>query len=323
MGDNKTEIAQRRESMTAGADSKEYIMGYVDKNFGKAFASDKDQDRFCAGLAAEMMRNLDLRDLVRDDPWARQQLLVIAASCIADGIIPSFHTMFTVRNRMGTKTVTRDDKLEGCLAILENHGYRAQRPILVYEGDKFTQKRAIINGKLTFELHHEPCGEDDPNKITGCYLPLERIADGHTDWEYAPRKVFDAARKAATRWMKEEGKAYSPWYQNFGEMCQKHLAKRAVRYLNRISILDTSNNYRTGEGVASMLNESSMSDEDKSKLQEQFISGATDQDSVYTIEDYEVVQQSEEATEESDIDTENLGDLSGPALKEEENPLNV
>lgn len=274
----ETEIATRRESMTAGADSREYVMGYIKKNFGESFATDEDHDRFCAGLAAEMMRNVDLRDLVRDDPWARQALIVITASCIFDGLIPSVHTMFTVRSRQGKKSITRDDKLEGCLAILEKHGYRAQRPILVYEGDTFSQKRAIINGKRTFELTHEPCGEDDPSKITGCYLPMEQISDGYTDWVYAPRAVFNAAKTSATRWMKPEGRAYSPWYQNFGEMCQKHLAKRAVRYMNKVPMLDTSGSYKVSEGVADMLGDSSMSHEQQAELQENFMNASLDQE---------------------------------------------
>lgn len=275
--EKKTSLAERRESLTAGRDSSQYMMGLVNNNFGNAFTSDEDKDRFCAGLSAELMRSPKLRDAIRDNRYLMQKFACKVASCIWDGLIPSVHTMFMVRGYGDKVDITRDDLLEGCIAMLEKHGYRSQRPILVYEGDTFSQKRAIINGKLTYELKHEPCGEDDPNKITGGYLILERVDTGYVEWVYAPRKVFDNTRREATRWIKDENKPNAPWFKNFGEMCQKTLAKRAVRYINKVPLLNTDKSYRVGEGVSDMLKKSAMSEEQQAELQQGFLSAANEE----------------------------------------------
>lgn len=254
--------------MTVGAEGTKWLMGHVNLNFGPMFSSEKDARRFSAGLASELIRDPRIGKLLADNPMARRSALVTLLTCILDGQILGVHTMLMPR---GDK-LSKEDKLEGSLALLEYYGYRPQRPVLVYEGDKFSQSRKIVDGRHCATLEHTPCGIDDPEKITGCYLILDRKDGGPTDWEYTPRVVFDKLRTRALASVAQDKRKWLPWQSSFGEMCQKTCAKRATRYINKVPMM-MIDEASVAEKVNSIVSDAALSEKERTELMNQYNSG--------------------------------------------------
>lgn len=294
-------LSQKSE-MTVGGEGAKWLMRHIDSNFVQTFKSEGDAKRFKTGLAAEIIRNPQLQNLLHSDPLARRSFLVTLLTCILDGQVPGVHTIFQVRQIRGRDTICRDDKLEGSLALLEHNGYRPCRPILVYEGDTFTQSRSIVDGVHRSKLEHIPCGIDDPEKITGGYIILEHIESGVTDWSYTPRHVFDTHRDKVLSRIQSDKQKWSPWRGNFGEMCQKTVAKRSVRYLNKVPLMATQDT-AAHEVAANIISDTNLTEEERGVLQEQYTRNAySDEGSLPEVEeDATVLAPGQGATVEGDV----------------------
>lgn len=87
----------------------------------------------------------------------------------------------------------------------------------VFEGDRFMRKCG-----LDPVLDHEPCGEDDPAKLTGVYA-IVRFKDGGMVYEYMTRKQVERIRS------RSRAKDKGPWVTDYEEMCKKTVLRRVLK----------------------------------------------------------------------------------------------
>lgn len=261
--------AESAEVAVKGGVQSDWVMQRFEENFGHTFKSAEDLKRFKAGVAAELLRNKDLREGIKKNPMVRYGLMVALATCAWDRRIPSVHTYLNLRWAKNAPVVTREDKLEASLADLDDFGFVPQRPVLVYEGDEFSTERQIVNGVHTNRLTHKPCGIDDPEKITGGYIILERKDGSRTDWEYVPREVFNVKRQNAIGHLDDKSRRHAPWHKHFGEMSQKTVAKRATRYFNKVPLVEVID-AGVNEAAERVIASESLTETQRAVLREQY-----------------------------------------------------
>jgi len=85
----------------------------------------------------------------------------------------------------------------------------------VYEGDDFHYSYG-----LNKDLHHVPCGEDDPSKVTHFYA-VYHLKDGGSDFVVMTRNQVEKHRDRFTKSKDKSGNVFGPWKDHFVEMAKK------------------------------------------------------------------------------------------------------
>lgn len=93
----------------------------------------------------------------------------------------------------------------------------------VYEGDKFEYAYG-----LEPKLIHEPCGEDDENKVTHFYA-VYKLNDGGFDFVVMSRRQAESHRDRFTTSKNKAGQVFGPWQDHFVEMAKKTVLIKALK----------------------------------------------------------------------------------------------
>lgn len=92
----------------------------------------------------------------------------------------------------------------------------------VYEGDEFEYAYG-----LNKDLHHVPCGESDPDKVTHVYA-VYHLKDGGNDFVVMTREQIENHRDRFTK-SKYNGAVVGPWKDHFVEMAKKTVIIRLLK----------------------------------------------------------------------------------------------
>lgn len=92
----------------------------------------------------------------------------------------------------------------------------------VYEGDEFDYAYG-----LNKDLHHVPCGESDPSKVTHVYA-VYHLKDGGNDFVVMTRKQIETHRDRFTK-SKYKDAVIGPWKDHFVEMAKKTVIIRLLK----------------------------------------------------------------------------------------------
>ncbi|VXB52736.1 conserved hypothetical protein [Exiguobacterium sp. 8H] len=92
----------------------------------------------------------------------------------------------------------------------------------VYEGDEFDYSYG-----LNKDLHHIPCGESNPDKVTHVYA-VYHLKDGGNDFVVMNREQIEMHRDRFTK-SKHEGKVTGTWIEHFVEMAKKTVIIRLLK----------------------------------------------------------------------------------------------
>lgn len=93
----------------------------------------------------------------------------------------------------------------------------------VFEGDKFEYAYG-----LEPKLIHEPCGEDDENKVTHFYA-VYKLTDGSFDFIVMSRRQAEKHRDKFASSKTKDGRVFGPWADHFVEMAKKTVLLKALK----------------------------------------------------------------------------------------------
>lgn len=149
-----------------------------------------------------------------------QSFVRAIVGCSELGLEPSSlgHVYLVPYNNKGTMEVQLIIGYRGLIELAYRSGQIVSIDVqAVYEGDRF--KRVLGLSPL---LEHEPMDEDDPAKLTHCYVVI-KLQNGGTIVECMTRKQVDRIRS------RSKSSSNGPWVTDYAEMAKKTVLRRALK----------------------------------------------------------------------------------------------